>query len=136
VYLGFDAAGSGPTVALGLRAATAPAAPAGQAADRLLADRVVVAPGAGLLIRDQPAPGVADGALYLLVDIGVRFPLHGDKTTSALGYQNATPVSVPAPLLGLFPVGPPLDPESARATVSPAGPADGAPRAAGAGGGG
>ncbi|WP_238009820.1 type VII secretion protein EccB [Dactylosporangium sp. AC04546] len=82
-----------------------------------LADRVVVQPGAGLLIRDQPAPGVADGTLHLLVDTGVRYPLAGTSVAEVLGYGAATPVPVPAALLDLIPVGPSLDPETAKATI-------------------
>jgi hypothetical protein len=133
VHLGLDA-GRGPTAQVGLRAVPADTAPTRQA-DRLLADRAVVAPGAGLLIRDQPAPGVPDGTLSLLVDIGVRYPLHGDKTLSALGYDKVSPVPVPAPLLALFPVGPPLDPESAHASMSFAGSVDKAQLGTGADGG-
>jgi type VII secretion protein EccB len=123
VRLDFDAA-NGPTAQVGV-AATGPdaaAAPdattAPPAADRLVADRVVVAPGAGLLVRDLPGPGIADGALYLLVDFGVRFPLSGGPTLTALGYDKVTPVPVPTPLLALFPTGPALDPRAARASLS------------------
>lgn len=120
--LTFDAAG-GPTVQAGVGAtgpdAAAPdAATTPPAADRLLADRVVVAPGAGLLVRDLPGPGIPDGALYLLVDIGVRYPLSGAQSLAPLGYDKVTPVPVPAPLLALFPTGPALDPQAARASLS------------------
>lgn len=111
-------ASAGPTAQLGTasaaRAGGGPAASGG--GDRLLADRVVVDPGAGLLMRDQPAPGATDGALSLLVDTGVRYPLPSDQASQALGYQGVTPVPVPATLLALVPVGPPLDPAAARTT--------------------
>jgi len=83
-----------------------------------LADRVTVDAGAGLLIRDQPSPGVTTGALYLLTDIGVRFPLSEDQVASTLGYGGTPPVSVPGPVLALVPVGPALNPDAALTTVS------------------
>ncbi len=111
-------AGTGPAAQIGIastaRAAGGPAAAGG--GDRLLADRVVVDPGAGLLMRDQPAPGATDGALYLLVDTGVRYPLPSKDVSQVLGYEEATAIPVPATLLALVPVGPPLDPAAARAT--------------------
>jgi hypothetical protein len=108
---------NGPTAQLGLRTAAAPGGTgsADPGGSRLLADQMVVAPGAGLLIRNQPAPGVADGALYLLVDIGVRYPMSTDAVR-ALGYDTVNPTPVPAPLLDLVPTGPPLDPAAAHAT--------------------
>jgi type VII secretion protein EccB len=83
----------------------------------MLADRVTVEPGAGLLVRDQPAPGVTDGALYLVVDIGVRFPLTKDDIADKLGYRGVQPVPVPGALLNLLPTGPALDPEAAKASM-------------------
>jgi type VII secretion protein EccB len=83
----------------------------------MLADRVTVEPGAGLLVRDQPAPGVTDGAVFLVVDIGVRFPLIKQDVVANLGYRDVNPVPVPGPLLSLLPVGPVLDPDAARASV-------------------
>jgi type VII secretion protein EccB len=111
-------AADGPTVRLGVRAAPSSggAVAPPRAGDRLLADQIVVAAGAGLLIREQPAPGVADGAVYLLVDTGVRYPLPSEEATETLGYRNVNPTPVPGPLLALLPVGPPLDPAAAHAT--------------------
>jgi type VII secretion protein EccB len=111
---------AGVTAQLGLRVLPASLDNLSQgriAGDRLLADRIVVEPGAGLLIRDQPAPGVADGALFLLVDTGMRFPLAGDEVVKSLGFEGVRPVAVPAPLLAMLPVGPALDPVAALATV-------------------
>jgi type VII secretion protein EccB len=81
-----------------------------------LADKVTVAPGAGLLIRDLPAPGVADGAWCLLVDTGYRYPLPDDNIAATLGYGNVAAVPVPTTLLSLIPAGRPLDPEAAKKT--------------------
>ena len=81
-----------------------------------LADQIAVSPGSGLLISAQPAPGVANGTLYLLVDTGVRYPLPGDAR-QLLGYDGTPAVEVPTPLLGLVPAGRPLDPAQARTTL-------------------
>jgi type VII secretion protein EccB len=107
---------NGPAVRVGL--GSVPAADSSIAlpstGDALLADRVVVEPGCGLLIRDQPGPGIPAGALYLLVDNGVRYPIPSDDAAGFLGYKNARPTPVPGLLLRLVPAGPPLDPQAAK----------------------
>jgi type VII secretion protein EccB len=96
---------------------------AGAVGDPRLADLVVVEPGTGLLIRDQPAPGVADGALHLLVDCGMQYPLPSEEVAKTLGYEQVSPTPVPGAVLALLPAGQPLDPLAARATAwAPAGP--------------
>jgi len=94
-----------------------------------LADQITVAPGAGLLIRDLPAPGVVSGTQSLLVDTGVRYPLPDDQVVDTLGYGDVAAVPVPTTLLALIPAGRPLDPDQAKTTqpVAPqANPAPGA----------
>jgi ESX secretion system ATPase EccB len=104
-------------VALGTAQPPVDPAPALATTDRLLADRVVVQPGSGLLMRDQPTPGADDGTWYLLVDSGVRYPLGGADVAGVLGYVGVTPVPVPGSLLDLIPAGRQLDRTAARATV-------------------
>ena len=65
----------------------------------------------------NPAPGVTDGAWYLLVDTGVRYPLAGRDVAEMLGYGAVSPTLVPAGLLDLIPSGRSLDPQAARATL-------------------
>ncbi len=102
-------------------AASAKAAPSAGLAEAVgdprLADLVVVEPGTGLLIRDQPAPGVADGALHLLVDCGMQYPLSSGDVAKTLGYEQVSPTPVPGAVLALLPAGQPLDPLAARATA-------------------
>jgi type VII secretion protein EccB len=81
-----------------------------------LADQISVEPGAGLLIRALPSPGVADGTKYLLVDTGFRYPLPDEEAVGALGYGAVSAVAVPTTLLSLIPAGRPLDPAAATAT--------------------
>ena len=82
-----------------------------------LANQVTVQPGGGLLIRDLPAPGVRDGARYLLVDNGFRYPLPDDGVAGTLGYGDVEPAAVPTTLLGLVPSGRPLDPNAAKSSA-------------------
>lgn len=103
----------GPGVSVGVAAATTSAGPSLGGG----ADQVVISPGSGLLLRDQPGPEVAEGTRYLLVDSGVRYPIPTDKVAGMLGYGGLAPRPVPGPILALLPVGQPLDPEAARATV-------------------
>lgn len=90
--------------------ATAPSVTRGQA------DQVRVQPGAGLVIRALPGPGVEKGTQYLLVDTGVRYPIPSDEVRGILGYGDVQPVPVPTTLLELLPAGRPLDPEAAKTT--------------------
>ena len=103
----------GPEVHLGLAVSPKPSgAPLGSGADQ-----VSITAGTGLLVRDLPGPGVAGGTRYLLVDNGVRYPIPTDDAAAALGYRGVAAMPVPAPILELLPVGSPLDPAAARATV-------------------
>jgi type VII secretion protein EccB len=78
------------------------------------ADRVVIGAGHGVLVSALPAPG----ALSLVSELGVRYPLPGADVPTMLGYQGVTPVPVPANLVALLPVGPALDPATARRPAS------------------
>jgi hypothetical protein len=75
--------------------------------------RVAVPPGGGRLVRDLPVPGAADGTVYLITDLGVRYPLPSKEVVSKLGYGSVIPLPVPSLLLGLVPAGPVLDPAAA-----------------------
>lgn len=83
-----------------------------------VADRVTVPAGGGLVVQEAPAPGVG-GALYLITDLGVKYPLPSTDVAGVLGYGGAAPVPVPGPTLAFLPTGPVLDPEAAK-TSQPA----------------
>lgn len=87
------------------------------AGDQALADRVAVQPGGGLLVRAEPGPGIPDGTLYLIVDVGLKYPLASAEVAILLGYAGIEPVTVPTTLLSLIPTGPSLDPTAARSSV-------------------
>jgi type VII secretion protein EccB len=82
-----------------------------------LADEVRVPPGRGVLVTARTAPGADAGALYLVTDLGVRYPLASADVLPALGYAGSRPVPVPAEILALLPTGPGLHPQAARAVV-------------------
>lgn len=79
----------------------------------LLADQVVVA-GRGALVAALASPGDQSGALSIVSDLGVRYPLAGRDLVAKLGYEGVAPVAMPAEVVALLPVGPALDPEDAR----------------------
>ncbi|GAB3686127.1 type VII secretion protein EccB [Saccharopolyspora tripterygii] len=81
--------------------------------DEFTADRIDVQPGAGVLARTLPAPGVPGAGLYLVTDSGAKYPVPGQSAAEALGYRLAEAVPVPAHLLSLLPTGPVLAPERA-----------------------
>lgn len=74
--------------------------------DTKVADRVAVAPGAGLLTRSTPAPGVAGAGLHLVTEGGVRFPVATADAATALGIPVEQASAVPARLTELLPTGP------------------------------
>lgn len=84
----------------------------------LTASVVTVEPDRGVLVQDLPAPGAAAGALYLVTDLGVKYPLTGSDAAQMLGYGDATPVALPASVLALLPTGPTLDPQVATGPVT------------------
>jgi hypothetical protein len=78
----------------------------------VLADRVVVPPGAGALVRTDT------GVLTLVTDLGRRHTVPVPDALSALGYGGEQPVAVPSQLVALLPAGPALDPGAAVAVVT------------------
>jgi type VII secretion protein EccB len=88
---------------LGVALRTSSASEAGT----VLADRIVVAPGGGALIRTDT------GSLTLVTDLGRRHALPDAGVLPALGYQDVQPVTVPGEFVGLLPAGPALDPQRA-----------------------
>jgi type VII secretion protein EccB len=93
--------------------ATGPAGAPG-ALDGRVADEVRIAPGAGLVARTLPAPGVPGAGLYLITEEGEKYPVASEPALKALGYTVAGAAAVPADLLALLPTGPVLDVLGAR----------------------
>lgn len=77
--------------------------------DGQVADRVDVTPGAGLLVRTRPAPGVPGAGVYLITESGAKYPVASTDAAAALGLGVEAASQVPADLLALLPTGPVLD---------------------------
>jgi type VII secretion protein EccB len=86
-----------------------------------LAGRVVVAPGRGAVVEALPAPGASNGALCLVTDLGVRYPVPRPEVLDMLGYAGVVPVRMPAALVALLPAGQTLDPDAARTPTTTTG---------------
>jgi len=79
----------------------------GRSADgAVLADQVVVTPGAGALVQ-------AGSTLALVTEVGRRYPIPAGPARQLLGYGAVAPVRVPPGVLALLPAGPALDPTAA-----------------------
>src|SRR5262249_27678297 len=92
-----------------LASAALPAAMPGVSASPQTANLISVSPDGGAWIRPQAAPGVGGDSLFLVTDVGVKFPVPTASAALALGYSAGRAVPVPAALLGLLPTGPALD---------------------------
>jgi type VII secretion protein EccB len=84
--------------------------------DGATANRIVMSAGTGVLARTVTAPGAAPGALFLVTEMGVKFPISDDGAAGALGFGGAAAVPVPNELLATIPTGPVLSPAAALAT--------------------
>lgn len=95
-----------------------PAAPPSAAAATGGVDRVVVPPGRGAIVEAVAAPDAPNGALSLVTDLGVRYPVPGAAVLGTLGYGAVPPVRLPAGLVALLPSGRALDPAAALVPVA------------------
>lgn len=75
-----------------------------------LADRVLVEPGYGVIVRSMDSPDAPTGTLNLVTDQGYRYQLASDEVPAVLGYTDATAVELPSSLVVRIPAGPTLDP--------------------------
>jgi type VII secretion protein EccB len=79
----------------------------------LTVDSVYLAPGRGAVLAAAGQNQPAGGALYVITDEGVAYPVVNGLALSYLGYRGSD-VSVSSPeLLNLLPKGPALDPDQA-----------------------
>lgn len=80
-----------------------------------IAHQAVIAGGRGALVKAVPQAGqepLEGDTVYLITDQGSKYPVVGDSV-EALGYGDVVPVSIPADLLALLPVGPTLSRDDA-----------------------
>jgi hypothetical protein len=85
------------------------------------ADRVVVPPGAGVLVTALGAPDAPTGTTLLVLEPGIAYPVP-PAAVHLLGYDAADAVRMPSALVARLPIGPVLDPAAAgnpSGTVSP-----------------
>lgn len=80
----------------------------------VLANRVRVEPGWGAVVESMSSPTASSGSLFLVTDEGRRYAFADDNALTALGYQNVTPVKMPAALVARIPAGDALDPQAAQ----------------------
>jgi type VII secretion protein EccB len=79
--------------------------------------RVLVPPGRGAVVEAVPSPDARSGALSLVTDLGVRYPVPGTDVLDTLGYAGVAPVRMPSALVAALPTGPVLDSDAARAAI-------------------
>ncbi|RBM17247.1 type VII secretion protein EccB [Prauserella sp. PE36] len=84
-----------------------------------LADRVLVPPGGAAVVRALPSNRAESGAINLVTDTGVRYPVPSEEVLAALGYDPASLVDLPAALVQRIPEGPTLSPEAALRPAVP-----------------
>jgi type VII secretion protein EccB len=82
------------------------------------ADWIAVPPGRGVLVEALAGPGSPTGALALVTDLGVRYPVPSREVLGTLGYGGVTPLRLPAALVALLPSGRALDPAAAVTVVN------------------
>jgi type VII secretion protein EccB len=88
--------------------AGSPSPPADSLGDPVAND-VTVPPGKGALVRAVPGPGVTTGTLYLVTELGIKYPVSGTGVLPDLGLGGITPSEVPENIVSLLPTGPTLD---------------------------
>jgi type VII secretion protein EccB len=90
--------------------------PSSMTTGTVLADRVAVPHGGGVVVEAAASPNAPpfSGALSVITDTGTRYPIAGRSLLEKLGYGGYTPLRMPAELVAMLPAGPALDPQTAR----------------------
>ena len=83
------------------------------------ADWILVPPGRGAVVEALAGPGAPNGALSLVTDLGLRYPVPSRDVLAMLGYANVRPGRLPAAVVALLPTGRALDPSAAVRPVVP-----------------
>ena len=73
-----------------------------------IANQVTVPPGKGALVRAVPGPGVSTGTIYLVTELGIKYPVSGTSVLSDLGLNGVRPAPLPQTIVSLLPTGPTL----------------------------
>jgi hypothetical protein len=80
----------------------------------VLADRVIVPPGGAAVVEALASERAPSGALNLVTDQGVRYPVPSREVLDWLGYAGVKPQKLLGSLVARIPQGPALDPERAK----------------------
>jgi type VII secretion protein EccB len=86
-------------------------------ADARVADEVYVPPSGGAIVADRSGTGT----VYLVTDLGMKYPVVNSQALTSLGYGATAKQPVSGGLLALVPTGPALDPVKAAGFAGPAG---------------
>ena len=79
---------------------------------------VSISPGTGVLVEADISPDAPGGALSVVTDLGLRYPLVSRDVIGYLGYGGRPVVHLPAGLVSLLPAGPALDPATASSPAA------------------
>ncbi|MGX6606093.1 type VII secretion protein EccB [Micromonosporaceae bacterium Da 78-11] len=85
-----------------------------------LADGVAVPFGSGVLVQSvaSPTAPAGSGAVSLVTDRGLMYPIADPDALTRLGYATSTPLNMPAEVVSLLPTGPTLGSAAARTSAS------------------
>jgi hypothetical protein len=84
-----------------------------------IADAADLVPGQGAVVRAQATSGDTTGTVYVITDLGVRYPVAGPEVLTDLGLSGATATPLPVGWINLFALGPTLDEKAAARSLSP-----------------
>ncbi|GAA0726739.1 type VII secretion protein EccB [Dactylosporangium roseum] len=79
-----------------------------------VADRVLVEPGHGAIVRSAPSAQEGTGTVFFVTDQGKRYPLPSPAQLAWFGYGAIQPVVMPSYVVARIPTGPGLDPQAAQ----------------------
>jgi hypothetical protein len=84
-----------------------------------LADLVAVSSGHVAVVQAMASSSATSGALSIVTDTGVRFPVPSIEVLSTLGYPASAAVLMPVSLVNRIPTGPTLSPVAAARAAAP-----------------
>lgn len=109
-----------PSIAVEARVEGAEVAPATASRTEggvVLANRIQVDGGSGVLVKPMVSPTATDAMHYLVTDQGIRFAITDATAKESLGYRQVSAVEMPASLIARIPEGPALNADAARQLI-------------------
>ena len=83
-----------------------------------LADRILIEPGAAVVVEAMPSDQARVGTVSIITDLGRAYPLADPELLETLGYGDVQPIQIPAQLVARIPQGSGLDPAAAVQPVA------------------